>query len=329
MRIIAEPTCVGYNTVMEIRDTYEVIIVGGGAAGLVAGLYCQRAALKTVLFEKGLIGGQIAISKEVENYPGVKDITGLELAEKLVEHTKAFGLNIVQEEVASLTPGTDVHTVRLANGQTYQTTALILASGGSARKLNVPGEAEYLGRGVSYCATCDGLFFRGKTVLVVGGGDAAVEEALFLSRIAGKVYLAHRRSPLRAGGLLQNLLAAEPAIGLVKNTLVTAIWGDGNVVTAVSTESSDTGKKGELAVDGIFIYIGYTPNTALLPPEVRKNEQGFVITDEKCETSVPGIFAVGDLRKKFANQIVIAAGDGATGALGAAHYVEMKRRQRE
>ena len=314
---------------MDIKDTYEVIIVGGGAAGLVAGLYCQRAALKTVLFEKGLIGGQIAISKEVENYPGVKDITGFELAEKLVEHARAFGLNIVQEEVASLIPGRDLHTVQLSNGDAYQTTALILASGGSARKLNVPGEAEYLGRGVSYCATCDGLFFREKTVIVVGGGDTAVEEALFLSRIAGKVYFAHRRSPLRAAKLLQNRLAAEPAIEMVRNMIVTGIWGDGNAVTAVSLESSDTGEKGELAVDGVFIFIGYSPNTTLLPPEVRKNELGFVITDEKCETSVPGIFAVGDLRKKFANQIVIAAGDGATGALGAAHYVETKRRQRE
>jgi thioredoxin reductase (NADPH) len=314
---------------MDIKDTYEVIIVGGGAAGLVAGLYCQRAALKTVLFEKGLIGGQIAISKEVENYPGVKDITGFELADKLVEHTRVFGLSIVQDEVASITPGEDVHTVRLASGDAYQTTALILAAGGSARKLNVPGEAEYLGRGVSYCATCDGLFFRGKTVLVVGGGDAAVEEALFLSRIAGKVYLAHRRSPLRAGRILRNRLSAEPSIELVKNTLVTGIRGDGNAVTSVSTESSDRGEKGELSVDGVFISIGYSPNTTLLPPEVLKNEQGFVITDEKCETSVPGIFAVGDLRKKFANQIVIAAGDGATGALGAAHYVETKRRQME
>jgi thioredoxin reductase (NADPH) len=313
---------------MAIKDTYEVIIVGGGAAGLVAGLYCQRAALKTILFEKGLIGGQIAISKEVENYPGVKDITGFELAEKLVEHAKAFGLNIVQDEVASLTPGKDLHTVRLANGDAYQTRALIIASGGSARKLNVPGEAEYLGRGVSYCATCDGLFFRGKTVIVVGGGDAAVEEALFLSRIAGKVYLAHRRSPLRAARLLQNRLSAEPAIEMVSNTMVTGIQGDGNVVTAVSLESSDTGEKGQLAVDGVFIFIGYSPNTTLLPPEVSRNELGFVVTDEKCETSVPGIFAVGDLRKKFANQIVIAAGDGATGALGAAHYVETRRRQR-
>lgn len=312
---------------MEIKDTFEVIIVGGGAAGLVAGLYCQRAALKTVLFEKGLIGGQIAISKEVDNYPGMQSIVGFELAERLLNHTKSFGLNIVQQEVAAITAGSDLHTVRLANGDVYRATALILASGGSARKLNVPGEAEYLGRGVSYCATCDGLFFRGKTVVVVGGGDTAVEEALYLSRLAGKVYLMHRRSPLRAGRQFQNRLATESRIQVIKNTLVTAIKGDGSAVTAVAIENSDTGEKGELQTDGVFIFIGYTPNTSLVPPEVRKNDQGFVITDEKCETSVQGIFAVGDLRRKFANQIVIAAGDGATGALGAAHYVEMKQMQ--
>jgi thioredoxin reductase (NADPH) len=312
---------------MDIKDTYDVIIIGGGAAGLTAGLYCQRAALKTALFEKGLIGGQIAISKEVENYPGVKDITGFELAEKLVEQAKGFGLQIRQEEVTAVAAGPDGHSIRLANGDVYRSTALILALGGAARKLGVPGEDEYLGRGVSYCATCDGMFFRGKTVLVVGGGDTAVEEALYLSRVAKRVFLMHRRSPLRAVKLLQNRLAAEPAIEVIRNTLVTGILGDGSAVNAVAFENSDTGEKGELPVDGVFIFIGYTPNAGLVPPEVRKNEQGFVITNDRCETSVPGIFAVGDLRQKFANQIVIAAGDGATGALGAAHYVETKRVQ--
>lgn len=314
-----------YNSVMETRDPFDVIIVGGGAAGLTAGLYCQRAALKTVLLEKGLIGGQIAISKEVDNYPGIQNVIGFELAEKMLYHAKAFGLNIEQQEVVKIEPGVEMHSVRLANGEQYRAAALILAAGGSARTLNVPGEAEYLGRGVSYCATCDGMFFRGKTVVVVGGGDSAVEEALFLSRLAGKTHLMHRRSPLRAGKQFQNRLVAEPRIEVVKNTIVTAIKGDGSVVTAISTEDSDTGQKGELRTEGVFISIGYTPNTVLVPPEVRKNEQGFVITDEKCETSVPGIFAVGDLRQKFANQIVIAAGDGATGALGAVLYVEMKR----
>ena len=262
---LPNPASLRYNTFMEIKEPYEVIIVGGGAAGLVAGLYCQRAALKTVLFEKGLIGGQIAISKDVENYPGVEHIVGFELAERLVNHAKVFGLNVVQEEVASIEPGPDLHTVRLANGEVYRTVALILAAGGSARKLDVPGEAEYLGRGVSYCATCDGLFFRGKTVAVVGGGDSAVEEALYLSRVAKKVFLLHRRSPLRASRMLPEPAAAEPSIEMVNNTKVTAIRGDGKGVTGVDLESSDTGARSEMAVDGVFIFIGYAPNTFLLP----------------------------------------------------------------
>ncbi|HKN19069.1 MAG TPA: FAD-dependent oxidoreductase, partial [Dissulfurispiraceae bacterium] len=173
-------------------EIYEVIIVGGGPAGLTAGIYCQRAALKTVLFEKGLLGGQIAISKDVENYPGLEGISGFDLAEKLVHQASTFGLTVVQQEVAAVNCGTGLHSVRLAGGEQLQTVALIIAVGGTLRKLGVPGENEYHGAGVSYCATCDGFFFRDKTVVVVGGGDTAVEEAVYLSRLARKVYLVHR-----------------------------------------------------------------------------------------------------------------------------------------
>jgi thioredoxin reductase (NADPH) len=310
---------------MEIKEIYEAIIVGGGPAGLAAGLYCQRAALKTVLFEKGLIGGQIAISKEVENYPGVEGITGFDLAEKLVHHARAFGLRIIQEEVVEVNAGYDLHSVRLANGDLLHTVALILGAGGSVRKLGIPGEAEYLGSGVSYCATCDGFFFKDKSVVVVGGGDTAVEEALYLSRLARKVYLVHRRNALRASKILQGRLLSEPRIEVIWNTIITEIKGDGRTVEAVSFEDTVTGEKGIFPTDGVFIFIGYAPNNQLIPPEVRVDEQGFVITDEKCQTSVPGIFAVGDLRLKFANQIVVAAADGAIAALAAAHYVEEKK----
>lgn len=310
---------------MELKENYEVIIVGGGPAGLVAGLYCKRAALKTVLFEKGLLGGQIAISKEVENYPGVEGITGFDLAEKLVRHAQGFGLSVIQEEVVEINAGPDFHSIRLANGDLLHTVALILGVGGTVRKLGIPGEAEYLGSGVSYCATCDGFFFRDKTVVVVGGGDSAVEEALYLSRLARKVYLIHRRNALRASKLLQGRLMAEPRIEIIYNTIIAEIKGDGRAVEGVLFENTATGEKGEAPVDGVFIYIGYAPNNKLLPPAVRVNEQGFVMTDEKCETSVPGIFAIGDLRQKFANQIVIAAADGAIAALAAAHYVETRR----
>lgn len=310
---------------MAVAETYEVIIVGGGPAGLAAGLYCKRAALKTVLFEKGLPGGQIAISKEVENYPGVEGITGFDLAEKMVRHAQAFGLPIVRREVAAVSAGRDFHEVRLADGTLFNTVALILAAGGTVRKLGIPGEAEYFGSGVSYCATCDGFFFRDKRVVVVGGGDTAVEEALYLSRLTRHVTLVHRGNALRAGRLLQSRLQAEPAIKVIGNTNLTEIRGDGKTAVAVCFENSVTGEKGELPADGIFIFIGYEPDNRLIPPSVTTNERGFVVTDDKCETSVPGIFAVGDVRLKFANQIVVAAADGCTAALAAAHYVETRR----
>ncbi len=306
-------------------ETYEVIIVGGGPAGLAAGLYSKRAALKTVLFEKGAPGGQIAISKDVENYPGLEGITGFDLAEKMVRHAESFGLNIVQEEVAEIKTGPDLHSVCLAGGARFRTMALILAAGGSVRKLRVPGEAEYLGSGVSYCATCDGFFFRNKTVVVVGGGDSAVEEALYLTKITKKVYLVHRRDTLRASKILQDRLMADPKIEVIWNTVITEIKGDDGTVNAVSFENTGSGEKGQLQTDGVFIYIGYDPNNQLIPPEVRMNEQGFVITDDRCATNVPGIFAVGDLRQKFANQIVIAAADGCIAALAAAYYVEIQK----
>ncbi|MHB8881302.1 MAG: thioredoxin-disulfide reductase [Thermodesulfovibrionales bacterium] len=309
---------------MAVHEGYEVIIIGGGPAGLTAGLYCQRAALKTVLFEKGLPGGQIAISKDVENYPGVEGITGFELAEKMLHHAESFGLSVVKQEVVAIRTGPDKHTVELANGDIFQTDALILAAGGSARKLGVPGEAEYLGSGVSYCATCDGFFFRGKTTVVIGGGDTAVEEALFLSKIAGSVSLIHRGAELRASRILQDRLLSEPKIRIIRNTVITEIKG-GKTVTAVSFHNTETGGRGEIPTEGVFIFIGYSPNNQLIPPGVRMNEQGFVITDEKCETNVPGIFAVGDVRQKFANQIVVAAADGSIAALGAAHYIELKK----
>ncbi|MGE5174166.1 MAG: thioredoxin-disulfide reductase [Betaproteobacteria bacterium] len=308
-----------------MKEPYEVIIVGGGPAGLTAGLYCARAGLKTVLLEKGLIGGQIAISKEVENYPGVEGITGFDLADKLVRHARSFGLSIAQQEIVEVKAGPGLHSVRLSNGDQFHANALILALGGTARKLGVPGEAKYLGSGVSYCAACDGFFFREKTVVVVGGGDTAVEEALYLSRLAKKVYLVHRRDTLRANKMLQSRIMAEPGIGVIWNTIITEIRGDGRVVDAVAYKHTVTGETGILPTDGVFIFIGYSPNSQLIPPAIRVNELGFVITDEKCETSVPGIFAAGDLRQKFANQIVVAAADGCIAALAAARYVEVQK----
>src|SRR3990172_434380 len=236
--------CIERRIVMIANEIYDVIIVGGGPAGLAAGLYSQRAALKTVLFEKGPPGGQIAISKEVENYPGLEGITGFDLAEKLHNHARSFGLRVIQEEVVEVADGPLYHSVRLANGDLLQPVALILGVGGTPRKLGVPGEAEYLGKGVSYCGTCDGFFFKDKTVVVVGGGDTAVEEALILSRLAAKVRLVHRGNALTAGKLLQNRLLAARGIDVDWNTIITEIKGNGGNVNAVAFENRETGKEG-------------------------------------------------------------------------------------
>jgi thioredoxin reductase (NADPH) len=255
------------------KDAYEVVIVGGGPSGLTAGLYCRRAALNAVLIERGLLGGQIAISKDVENYPGVQGVTGFDLAEKLIQHTQIYGLPVIQQEVVEITPGMNYHTVRLASGDILRTVSLILAAGGTARKLNVPGEGDYLGSGVSYCATCDGFFFRGKTVVVVGGGDAAAEEALYLSRLAKKVYLIHRRNMLRSARILQSRVAAEPAVEILFSTIVTEVKGDGKKVVSAAVENSESGVKRDLATDGVFIAIGYTPNNQLIPSGVEINDR--------------------------------------------------------
>lgn len=311
---------------MSVTDPFDVIIVGGGPGGLTAGLYAMRAALKTILIEKGTPGGQIAITKDVENYPGIELIPGLDLAEKFLQHAESYGLEVDQQEVAAIEPGKGgPHVVKLANGEALHAHAVIMAMGGAPRKLGVPGEAEYAGRGVSYCATCDGFFFRNQTVVVIGGGDTAVEEALYLSKIAAKVYLIHRRESLRASKLLQQRVKADPKVELVWNAVVTEIKGDAGGVNAVELQDVKTGEKRDLPCEGSFIFVGYLPTNGLVPAGVRLNAEGYVITDEKCETDIPGIFAIGDLRAKYANQIVIAAADGCIAALAAAHYVENKK----
>lgn len=308
-----------------MSERYDCIIVGGGPCGLSAGIYAMRAALKTVLIEKGLPGGQVAITKGVENYPGCMDITGLELSAKFLEHAQSYGLEIRQQEVTGVEPGPDFHSVRLADGSVIEGYAVILAVGGTARKLGVPGETENFGRGVSYCATCDGFFFRDKTVAVVGGGDTALEDALYLAKITNLVYLIHRRDAFRGSKILQQRVLADPGIKPVLNTVVAEIRADESGVSALALKNTKTGAPSEVPVDGVFIFVGFSPDNRLVPAGVRINESGYVLTDEKCETGIPGIFAAGDLRSKYANQIVIAAADGCVAALAAARYVEMKK----
>ena len=306
-------------------DLYDVVIVGGGPGGLSAGIYAMRAALETILIEKGAAGGQVAISDAVENYPGFEHITGYELSQKFLQHAQSYGMEIVQEEVVAVEPGLDFHTVRLANGDILKTHTVILATGGSPRKLDIPGENEYYGKGVSYCGVCDGFFFREKTVVVVGGGDTAAEEALYLAKLAKHVYLVHRRDALRASMILQQRVKDECKIEILWNSIVTEIKANDEGVNAVDLQDTQTGEQRELSTDGVFVFVGFVPNNQLVPAGTKMNADGYVVTNEKCETNMPGIYVIGDLREKYAKQIVVAAADGCTAALVAAYFVEMKK----
>jgi thioredoxin reductase (NADPH) len=304
---------------------HDLIIIGGGPGGYTAGIYAQRAALKTLLIEKGIPGGQLNNTDEVENWPGTEKISGAELAVKFSQHAAAYDLEVVNREVVGIEPGRDRHTVTLDNGETLATHAVILATGGSPKKLGIPGEDQNYGRGVSYCAVCDGFFFRDKTVVVVGGGDSALEESLYLAKLAKQVYIAHRRDAFRAGMILQKRVLAEKRITVLWNTVLAEIQADGQGVNGVITKNTVDGTTAPLATDGVFVFIGFEPNNSLVPAGTKMNANGYVIADDKCETNTPGIFVVGDLKEKYAKQIVTAAADGCTAALAAAHYVENKK----
>ncbi|MDX9788356.1 MAG: thioredoxin-disulfide reductase [Desulfobacterales bacterium] len=310
---------------MAHSEVYDLIIVGGGAGGLNAGIYAMRAALQTVLIEKGIPGGQITMTEEVENYLGFEHVTGADLAMKFSQHAQAYGLDVRSQEVVAVEPGLAHHTVILADQTRLKAYAVILGTGGSPKRLNVPGESELYGKGVSYCGVCDGFFFRNKTVVVVGGGDTAAEEALYLAKLTKQVYLVHRRDALRAGMILQERLKADCKIELVWNTVITRIQADAQGVTAVKLKDVNTGETRDLPTDGVFIFVGFSPNNTLVPAGTKMNAEGYVITNERCETNTPGIFAIGDLREKYARQIVLSAADGCTAALAAAHYVETKK----
>lgn len=307
-----------------VEKSYDLIIVGGGPAGLAAGIYAKRAALNTVLVEKGVVGGQVAITKGVENYPGFIEIEGFELCNKFLEHAKSYDLEILNKEIEAIEPDIEHHRVRLADGTLLKSHAVIIATGGTARQLGVEGEDENFGKGVSYCATCDGFFFKGKKVAVVGGGDTALEDALYLAKITSKVYLIHRRDEFRGSRILQQRVFADPNIEIIFDTVVRSIDSDDSGVSGLSLENLKSGELSALALEGVFIFVGFSPNNGIVPAGIKRNRTGYVITDEKCETAIPGIYAIGDIRQKYANQIVLAAADGCTAALAAAHYVETR-----
>ncbi len=304
-------------------DNFELVIIGGGPAGLSAGIYAARAAMKTVLLERGIPGGLVVSSQHIENYPGFESgISGPELMAQMEKQARRFGLEIRFADVGRIQPAGDEIILETDNGR-IAAGALIVATGVQPNLLGVKGESELTGRGVSYCATCDGAFFRGKRVAVVGGGDAAVEEAMFLTKFAEKVFVIHRRGELRATKIIQQRAFDNPKIEFVWHSVVDEILG-GDLVEALAVRDVRDHKKTSLDVDGVFIYVGYRPNSSLVKDMVELDEKGYIITDENMRTNLPGFFAAGDIRQKLLRQVVTAVADGAIAAVAAEKYLEEK-----
>ncbi len=298
---------------------YDVIIAGAGPAGMTAAIYAARAELKALLIEANYMGGgQILNTYEVDNYPGFKGINGFDLGMKFSEHVDSFNVERVSEEIKSLELSGEEKIVRTAENE-YRAKTVILASGNSPKKLMVPGEQELSGMGVSYCATCDGAFFKNKVTAVVGGGDVAVEDAIFLARGCTKVYLIHRRNELRAARSLQTVLFNTPNIECIWDSVVTKINGEA-AVEGATLENVKTKEKRELKIDGIFIAAGNDPNSSFID-EVEKDERGYIKAGEDCVTSIPGVFAAGDIRSKRLRQILTAASDGANAITSVQDYL--------
>ncbi len=299
----------------------DLIIIGGGPAGLTAGLYAARSQLRTILLERLSPGGQVLTTDWVENYPGFPDgISGFELVERMKSQAEKFGLEMRTLEVTGLELSGQHRNVVTDKGP-LPTRAIILACGATPRKLGIEGESLLTGRGVSYCATCDGPFFRDHEVAVIGGGDTAVEEAIYLTRFASKVYLIHRRDELRAIKLLQDRAMAEEKIAFLWDTIPTRIDGETGV-EGVGLRNLKTGEESRLPVHGVFVFVGYSPNNEIVKGLLELDESGFVLTSDNMETSVPGVFAAGDIRSKLLRQISTAVGEGATAAFAAERYLE-------
>jgi len=303
---------------------YELVIIGGGPAGLTAGLYAARAGLNAVLIEKIVPGGQVIVTDWIENYPGFPEgLSGPDLVQKITEQVKRFDLNIESNEVVSVDLSEPSKKITL-NDRTITTHTIIIATGAFPKKLGVPGEDTFYGKGISSCATCDGPFFKDLIVAAVGGGDTAVQESLFLTKFAKKVYLIHRRDRLRAAAILQKRALSNEKIEIIWDSVLTDISGLTNVEN-ITVQNVKTGGKIRLSVDGCFIWVGTIPNTKFLADSVKLDEYGFIVADLNMETSVPGVFAVGDVRNTPLRQIATAVGDGAIAAISAENYIENVR----
>jgi thioredoxin reductase (NADPH) len=307
----------------ENSKIYEVIIVGGGPAGLTAGLYTARSRLSSLLLETGILGGQMTTTELIENYPGFpQGISGDELGRLMEEQAKRFGLEIVNQEVVEVKVEGDRKVVK-THESNYLCKALIICTGTEYRRLGIPGENEFVGKGVSFCATCDGAFFMDRPIVVVGGGDSALTEALFLTKFAKEVAIIHRRDALRATKIYQERAFANPKIKFLWNSVVQEVKGD-QVVRSILVKNVKTNEIKEFETEGVFLFVGISPKTQFLKGLVEMDSEGYILTNETCETSVKGIFAAGDCRKRLLRQIATAVGDGATAAFAVEKYLEGK-----
>lgn len=306
---------------MSEEHIYDVIIAGAGPAGMTAAVYASRANLDTLMLERGVPGGQMADTEDIENYPAFESIKGQELSTKMFEHAKKFGAEYAYGDIKGVEDHGSYKEVN-AGSKTYKTRALIITTGAQYKKLDIPGEAELTGRGVSYCAVCDGAFYKDKEIAVIGGGDSAVEEGIYLTRFAKKVTIIHRRDELRAQKIIQDRAFNNDKIEFVWDTVVEEINGEDGKVSYLSTKNVKTGETGKFETDGVFIYIGMVPLSEPFKSLGIVDEEGYIPTNENMETKVPGVFAAGDIRVKELRQVVTATGDGSIAAEQAQKYIE-------
>ncbi len=315
--------------VLNVID-HELVVVGAGPAGLCAGLYAGRSEMDVVVLEAGLPGGQLLLTELVDDYPGLEDVGGMELAQKMADHAAKFGAGVTRGHVQRVArDGAGRFLVEVEGGKIYRAPAVVFTAGGTPKRLGVPGEIEYAGKGVTYCAICDGAFFKGEDIAVIGGGDAALEEGEFLTRYGRSVTLIHRRDALRGQAVLQRRFREHEKTDIIWDTVVEEIIGDGNGVTGLRLKNAKTGERWERQVAGVFIFIGFNPNVALLPTEhIEHDEAGYVVTDRDMRTSVPGLFAAGDVRSQLVRQITTAVGDATTAVFAAEKYLQ-ERKERD
>jgi thioredoxin reductase (NADPH) len=317
---------------MSANDGYEIIIIGAGPAGQTAALYAGRSRIPTVVLERGVPGGELWNTAEVEDYPGFEHIMGPELADRFQRHAEKFGAVFETTEAESISLDGDDRVVRTSDGREFRAPAVIVAAGGEPRKLGIPGEEELAGKGVSYCAVCDGAFFEGEEIAVVGGGDSAVEEGTFLTRYGRKIHLIHRRDSYRAQPILLEQMRASGKVEEVLNTIVDAIHGENGRVTHLTLRNVENDEQSELRVGAIFPFIGFIPHSDIFDEEIAArielDDSGHIVTNERMETAVPGIYAAGDVRSQYVRQVTNAVGDATTAALAAHAYVEHLKHQK-